>query len=101
MRPRRAADLEACERLQRPTARAARELLVPELEVGDGIERDRSGEQTWMLPEEQKGLLAAHAPAHRVDALGVDSQPGTRRPEEGGHASEVVDLAAPAPGMKR
>ena len=82
-RPRRAADLEACKRLQHPTARAACELLVPELEVGDGTAR----------PHQPAGVDAARgvegSPGRpcspdRVDAFGVDSQPGTRRPRSAG-----------------
>ena len=54
-----------------------------------------------MTSDEEKRLLSAHASTDCVDAHWIDLQPRARGTKERRHASEVVDLPSPAPGVKR
>ena len=74
-----------------------RELAVLEREVDDRVEGGRPGEQARMAGDEEEGLLAAHAPADRVDTVRVDVHPRQRELDDLRHAGEVVDLAGASP----
>src|SRR6266511_728562 len=98
---RRSADLEAREELQSASAGRDREIVVASIEVRDRVEGDGAGEQPWMLPEQEEGLLAAHAPTERVDPSPVEAEPGQRALGDLRHTREVGDLSAPTPRVKR
>ena len=112
-RRRRASDLLTGERLQasadRPlprliadvVARNAQKASVLERQVGHRVERGRSREQMRMACEQEQSLLAAHAPAERVDAALVDVHPRKGSVDDRRHLGQVVDLSGRSPRVTR
>jgi hypothetical protein len=97
VRERGAVELDAGKPLQATPSPEVGEVRVAPSEIRRSVERGGAGEQTGEACHEQQRFLAAHAGAERIDAVGVDSQPGQTGPHDRRHPGEVIDLSGVSP----